>query len=86
MTEALTSAVGRKNIQLYVVMYVNRLGLGDVLEYSRVCTRGEWDAFVHGFNQASPLFSIVDVGYGKEAADAKLRGECRLLLSNGTTF
>lgn len=36
---------------------------------------GTFDEFVTGFNQAHELFSIVDVGMGKEASDAKVRGE-----------
>ena len=38
-----------------------------------VCSSEQFDEFVQGFNQASPLFSFVDVGSGKEAADAKYR-------------
>ncbi|KAG8880129.1 hypothetical protein FRB97_001060 [Tulasnella sp. 331] len=34
--------------------------------------------FFIGFNQASPLFTLVDVGEGKEAADAKLRESLKL--------
>lgn len=36
--------------------------------------RAGFDSFVTGFNQASKRFLMVDVGYGKEVADAKLRG------------
>lgn len=36
--------------------------------------RADLDEFIMGFNQAAPLFQIIDVGPGKEAADAKLRG------------
>ena len=30
--------------------------------------------FVHGFNQAAERFVMVDIGYGKEMADAKIKG------------
>lgn len=74
MTQSITNAVGRRS-QLYVVIYLNRAGLSDTLVSNGVCTAREFEGFILGFNQASPLFSIVDVGYGKEATDVKLRGE-----------
>lgn len=69
-TEA--SAHGRG--QLWLTIYCNKNGLLDTLTSNMVCTTEEFEAFVLGFNQASPLFSIVDVGNGKEAADSKIKG------------
>jgi hypothetical protein len=43
----------------------------------QICSAEQFDAFLLGFNQASPLFSIVDVGRGKEAADVKVKGTGR---------
>lgn len=37
-------------------------------------TAGSMYSFVHAFNLAQPLFSIVDVGRGKERADHKIKG------------
>lgn len=37
-------------------------------------TAGDMNIFVHAFNLAQPLFSIVDVGRGKERADHKIKG------------
>lgn len=61
--------------QLWLTIYCNKSGLLETLSQHDVCTPEQFEAFVLGFNQASPLFSIVDVGNGKEAADTKIK-EC----------
>ncbi|TBU48361.1 hypothetical protein BD309DRAFT_987411 [Dichomitus squalens] len=61
--------------QIWLTIYLNKNGLLETLTSNLVCTAEEFEAFVLGFNQASPLFSIVDVGNGKEAADSKIK-EC----------
>lgn len=52
----------------------NRTGLRDALNRAGTCTGPQFDAFWIGFQQAASTFYLVDVGPGKEAADAKLRG------------
>jgi hypothetical protein len=69
---AQSTAAGRG--QLWVTVYMNQRGLSETLAANNLCTLDEFDEFVIGFNQSSPLFSIVDVGNGKEAADAKIKG------------
>ncbi|KAF8318160.1 hypothetical protein DL93DRAFT_2165191 [Clavulina sp. PMI_390] len=59
---------------LIVVIFMNLYGLRDALTGADVCSRDEFIKFLIGFNQSSELFSIVDVGHGKEKADAKIRG------------
>lgn len=49
----------------------------DTLLKNRVCNSEQFEDFIHGFNLANPLFSIVDVGNGKEAADTKIKGAIR---------
>lgn len=44
-----------------------------------VCTPEQFAAFFSGFQSAHPLISVVDVGFGKEAADHKIRGGCTVL-------
>ncbi|PIL31987.1 hypothetical protein GSI_06691 [Ganoderma sinense ZZ0214-1] len=61
--------------QIWLTIYCNKNGLLDTLAHNLVCTTEEFEGFILGFNQASPLFSIVDVGNGKEAADSKIK-EC----------
>ncbi|KAI0669923.1 hypothetical protein C8Q78DRAFT_976572 [Trametes maxima] len=71
--EASAAAHGRG--QVWLTIYCNKSGLLETLLGNAVCTADEFEAFVLGFNQSSPLFSIVDVGNGKEAADSKIK-EC----------
>ncbi|KAG9038425.1 hypothetical protein FRB95_001282 [Tulasnella sp. JGI-2019a] len=55
------------------MIFMNVTGLGWALERHGICNGGVFRQFILGFNQATPLFAVVDVGNGKEAADAKLR-------------
>lgn len=73
-TDSLDAALPGRG-QLWLTIYCNKSGLVETLTHNNVCTAEQFDAFCAGFNQASPLFSIVDVGNGKEAADAKIK-EC----------
>jgi hypothetical protein len=61
--------------QVWLTVFCNKTGLLDTLTGNGICTAEAFEAFVRAFNQASPWFSIVDVGHGKEAADAKIRGQ-----------
>lgn len=71
-SDATSSIMGRA--QLWVAVYLNKSGLQDTLTARQICTPEQFETFIIGFNQASPLFSIFDVGYGKEAADTKIKG------------
>jgi hypothetical protein len=68
--------------QVWVTVFCNKSGLLETLTGSGVCTSDDFETFLWAFNQASPWFSIVDVGPGKEAADAKLRERLRVLTRN----
>lgn len=46
--------------------------------------RDAFDEFMLGFNQACERFAIVDVGSGKEAADAKMKGMARFYMIRTT--
>lgn len=62
-------------VQLMIFVYLNRVGMVEALISNGIIhRRSDLDDFVTGFNQASPLFHMIDVGHGKEAADAKIRG------------
>ena len=60
--------------QIWLTIYYNKKGLSDTLTSNNACTAEQFDEFFMGFSQANPLFSVVDVGVGKEAADSKIRG------------
>ncbi|KAG8923492.1 hypothetical protein FRC02_011110 [Tulasnella sp. 418] len=66
--------------QIYAAIYYNGPGLRNILIQNKVCDMKDFTEFVEGFNQATPLFTLVDVGGGKEAADAKLKESLRLFI------
>lgn len=79
ITEYLSNGLDAENAmpgrgQIWLTIFCNKSGLLETLTTNNVCTAEEFEAFVIGFNQASPLFSIMDVGSGKEAADSKIKG------------
>jgi hypothetical protein len=61
-------------LSFWVSIYFNKAGLIDTLAGHNICTPEQYEAFLIGFSQASPRFLTIDVGPGKEAADAKIRG------------
>lgn len=63
---------------ILVHVFFNREGLTKTLKSYLNIQPATFNAFINGFNTASPLMSMLDVGIGKEAADAKIRGECLL--------
>jgi hypothetical protein len=42
--------------------------------FGNTMTKAKFEDFYIGFNQAAEKFLMVDVGSGKEAADAKIKG------------
>ncbi|KAI1378781.1 hypothetical protein F4677DRAFT_411969 [Hypoxylon crocopeplum] len=69
--------------QVIVQVVLNLEGLSRKL-YSVDLTKtvNELPAFARGFSRAQGLFSIVDVGKGKEQADFKVREMLRVMISN----
>lgn len=62
--------------QLWVYVFFNHRGLAAALGRSNYSNAERvFGDFVRGFNQASERFIMVDVGYIKEAADAKIKGQ-----------
>ncbi|KAK0465147.1 uncharacterized protein EV420DRAFT_1512997 [Desarmillaria tabescens] len=72
--------------RVWLTVYCNKQGLSDTLVANDVCTSEQFEAFFLGFNQAAPLFSIIDVGTGKEAADTKIKEHLRLFTRFPQTF
>lgn len=61
--------------QLWVYVFYNKRGLMDAFGRAGLgASRAKFDDFAMGFNQATERFLMVDVGGGKEAADAKIKG------------
>jgi hypothetical protein len=62
------------NTDILVHIFFNREGLGTTIKKYMGVSLATFSAFISGFNSASPLMSMLDVGVGKEAADSKIRG------------
>ena len=62
------------NTDILVHVFFNREGLGRALKTHLNIQPATFNAFIIGFNTASPCMSMLDVGVGKEAADVKIRG------------
>ncbi|CAE6372169.1 unnamed protein product [Rhizoctonia solani] len=65
---------------ILVHIFFNREGLGSTVKKYLAITSAVFSAFISGFNTASPLMSMLDVGAGKEAADAKIRELMRIFV------
>ncbi len=66
---------------LWTFIFFNKRGLMETFARAGGEFRGvreALDEFVLAFNQSSERFMMVDVGSGKEAADAKIKGICAL--------
>jgi len=80
LTQGIAEYLAKEDIHItgrlsfWVSIYFNKMGLMDTLASHNICTPEQFEGFLVGFSQASPRFLMVDVGYGKEAADAKIRG------------
>ncbi|KAG8818182.1 hypothetical protein FRC17_010911 [Serendipita sp. 399] len=61
--------------KIVTMVFLSKTGMESVLYRNGICRPDEFGAFMNGFGGAHPLFSVVDVGTGKEAADHKLRGK-----------
>jgi hypothetical protein len=61
--------------QLWVNIFLNKRGLMDAsARAGNPMVKTRFEDFLMGFNQAAERFIMVDVGSGKEAADAKIKG------------
>ncbi|KAJ6539205.1 hypothetical protein B0H19DRAFT_1177691 [Mycena capillaripes] len=59
-------------ISFWITVYYNRGELLDTLIGNNICSVPQFEAFVAGFSQCSPRFSMVDVGY-MEGTDTKIK-------------
>ena len=61
--------------KLHVYVFLHKSGLaGALIRNKHKNSANKLEEFLIGFNQTASLFSAIDVGKGKEAADNKMRG------------
>jgi hypothetical protein len=71
-----------EQLDLWVYIFCNKRGLVEALARAgHPDAKTHFDDFVIGFNQAGERFLMVDVGSGKEAADAKIKSKLYGLVS-----
>jgi hypothetical protein len=71
----LSSNCAINQFQLWVYVFFNKRGLLETFGRAGLpIAKAKLDDFVLGFNQAAERFLMIDVGSGKEAADAKIKG------------
>ena len=71
---------GRPHLEISVYAFLNKHGLAQTFgRNSKYEAKNKLGEFMTGFNQASERFIIADVGYAKEGADAKIKGEWSLV-------
>lgn len=71
----LRSPLGQKS-QFYLTVFVNRASVSEsLIDEGIISHPSEFDEFVSGFNQVSPLLTIVDVGNSNETIKVKMEGK-----------
>lgn len=60
--------LGKQDVTVMAHVFTNKLGLASTFEEHRIIDLKTFDQFCLGFNQASPLFNLTDVGSGKVRA------------------
>ncbi|KAF3160873.1 hypothetical protein TWF225_003144 [Orbilia oligospora] len=80
------------DFEIRALVFANLDGLSKALVKSNILKQGDLQQFFMGFTQRLEHLNFIDVGYGKEMADSKIRGEflfhlkdprCRLILFGG---
>lgn len=70
-----TYSIAPSSAQLSIYMFLHKKGLADTLWKAKLYTeKFGFEEFLAGFNQSAQRFLAVDVGEGKENADAKIKG------------
>jgi len=79
LTQAIAEHLSKEETQVYgrlsfwITIYLTKTELAEDLSANNICSQEQFQAFLAGFSEASPRFSTVDVGYSKEAVEAKIK-------------
>ncbi|KAL0949657.1 hypothetical protein HGRIS_009698 [Hohenbuehelia grisea] len=80
LTRSIAEQLANDGVQLvsnrlsfWTTLYFNRSNLESKLVGNDICSKEQLDGFLSGFSQASTRFAVVDVGAGKDGADAKIK-------------
>jgi hypothetical protein len=80
LTKAIAEYLANEDLQVlgrlsfWITVYYNKRSLLDMLLDNDLCAAEQLEAFLSGFSETSPRFTMVDVGFSKGAAVAKVIG------------
>lgn len=80
LTKAIAEHLSNEDVHLYgrlsfwITVYLNKRNLSETLVLNNVCSEEQFDSFLTGFGHASPRFSVIDVGFGTESTEPKIKG------------
>ena len=80
LTKAIAEYLANEDLQVlgrlsfWITVYYNKRGLLDLLLDNGLCAAEQFEAFLSGFSETSPRFTMVDVGFSKGATVAKVIG------------
>ena len=80
LTKAIAEYLANEDLQVlgrlsfWITIYYNRRNLLELLLDNDVCAPEQLEAFLSGFSETSPRFTMVDVGFSKGATMAKVIG------------
>lgn len=79
LTKAIAEHLSNEDVHLYgrlsfwITVYLNKRNLSETLLLNNVCSEEQFESFLTGFGHASPRFSVIDVGFGAESPESKIK-------------
>ncbi|EDR12929.1 uncharacterized protein LACBIDRAFT_311971 [Laccaria bicolor S238N-H82] len=79
LTKAIAEHLSNEDVHLYgrlsfwITVYLNKRNLSETLLLNNVCSEEQFESFLTGFGHASPRFSVIDVGFGAESSESKIK-------------
>ena len=80
LTKAIAEYLANEDLQVlgrlsfWITVYYDKRSLLDMLLDNDVCAAEQFEAFLSGFSETSPRFTMVDVGFSKGATVSKVIG------------
>ena len=80
LTKAVAGYLANEDLQVlgrlsfWITIYYNKRNLLELLLENDLCASEQFEAFLSGFSETSPRFSMVDVGFSKGATVSKVIG------------
>ena len=70
--------ISKHDPEIVIRIHANIEGLAKSYRDTKILSGpSQFDLFVRGFNKSHPLCDYIDAGNDKEAADSKIKGNCK---------